>query len=103
MISIIKLVQKWIEDRLVIKVTDKNEEDIEFEESTLEDQIFSDCIVGKNNDQLQFFIIIKIKVQIGKLITRYKDILVEERLRLEIKYTKYEYTKKIGIIIGPNL
>ena len=39
----------------------------------------------------------------GKLITRYEDILVEEWLRLETKDTKYEYTKKIGIIIEPNL
>ena len=50
MISTITLVRKWIKDGVVAGVTDKDEEDIELEESTLEDQIFTDYIIDKNNN-----------------------------------------------------
>ena len=39
----------------------------------------------------------------GQLITGYEEILQEEEIWLEIKNTKYEHTKKIGIILRPNL
>ena len=57
----------------------------------------------KKKEQYQFFIRVFTNAQMGQLIIGYEDFLQEEELRLEIKNTKYEHTKKIGIILRPNL
>ena len=59
--------------------------------------------MGKNKEQYQFFIGVFTNARMGQLITRYEEILQEEELRLEIKNIKYKHTKKIRIILGPNL
>ena len=103
MISTVNIVRKSISDGLVKGVTDKDKNPIELEESDLQDWIFAPRIIGKTKTQVQLFIRVLTTVCLEKLITGYKQLLREENISLELKHTKYEYTKRIRIIIGPNL
>ena len=103
MISIINIVCKQIKEGIVYRVVDDNNNTIELEESDIGEWVFLPRFLEKNKEQYQFFIGVFANARIGQLITGYEEILQEEELRLEIKNTKYEHTKKIGIILRPNL
>ena len=103
MMSIVRLVQEWKDDRMIIGVLDKDNILIDDKIVNISDQMSDSRTIRVKSKKIQVFISVYTKYRFYDLITDFKESLMEESVRLSIKTTIPEHTVKVGVLVGPNL